>query len=193
MFKVPQTAGAPGWIVFTYENDVPVCVWITAHECRKLKCIVDERICGDTIFKVERVGPTEYALADVWMFNGNCVFACSTFKQRYDWARELLNEFFFCVPGVTIDIIHKGDIEGVAIRGYESYSDDVNARGCFEEADGSLMMRVKKMALPDCYEVEGGGYLRVPTLAASKHLASLGPSFQIRCKKADAESWLAVI
>ena len=195
MFKVPQTTGTPGWIVLTYENDIPVCVWITPHESRKLPCIADERICGDTFLRVEKIGENEFAVADIWMYNGNCVFACSTFEQRYNWLKTLLSTFTRCVENVTIDLIHKSDLDfnQIQIRGFECYSNDMNKSGYFVEDDGTRMMKAKKLHFPDCYEVEVGGYLRVPTLTVSHHLRSLGDSFEIRCKKVDAESWSVVI
>jgi hypothetical protein len=45
------------------------------------------------------------------------------------------------------------------------------------------------MALPDCYEVEGDGYLRVPTLKLSEELRKLGDSFKLRCTKEEDGSW----
>ena len=45
------------------------------------------------------------------------------------------------------------------------------------------------MLLPDCYEVKGGGYLRVPDLKTSRYLRTLGESFTIACKKAEDGSW----
>jgi len=194
LFKVPQTNGIPGWIVFTYENDIPVCVWITMHECRKVPCIVDERICGDTFLRVEKIGDMDFAVSDIWMYNGNCVFACSTFQQRHEWLEKLLSKFTSCVPGVTIDLIHKNDLDmtEVRLRGYESYLDETGKHGFFEEDDGSQLVKVKKLALPDCYEVLSGGYLKVPDLKTSIYLRSFGKEFEIRCKKNDDGSWINV-
>lgn len=168
---------------------------MTPHECRKLPCIADERICGDTLLRVEKIGPLEFAVADIWLYNGNCVFACSTFEQRYEWLQKLLSTFTRCIENVTIDLIHKSDLDfnQIQIRGYECYIDEMGKTGYFVEDDGTRMMKVKKLQLPDCYEVEGGGYLRVPTLSLSHHLRSLGDSFQLRCKKMDAESWSVVV
>lgn len=194
MFKVPQTTGIPGWIVFTYENDIPVCVWITMHEFRKLPCIVDERLCGDTFLKVEKIADMDFAVSDIWMYNGNCVFACSTFEQRYEWLQKLLSTFTSCVPGVTIDLIHKSDLDmtEVHLRGYESYLDEINKSGFFEEDDGTQIVKVKKLTMPDCYEVLSGGYLKVPDLKTSLHLRSLGKEFEIRCKKNNDGSWTSI-
>lgn len=194
LFKVPQTAGIPGWIVFTYENDIPVCVWITTHESRKIPCIVDERICGDTFLRVEKIGDMDFAVSDIWMYNGNCVFACSTFQQRYEWLQKLLSTFTSCVAGVTIDLIHKSDLDmsEVRLRGHETYLDEIGKSGFFEEDDGTHVIKVKRLAIPDCYEVSKGGYLKVPDLKTSLHLRSLGQEFEIRCKKNEDGSWTII-
>lgn len=169
-----------------------MCVWITTHECRKLPCIVDERLCGDTFLRVEKVGELEYAVSDIWVYNGNCVFACSTFQQRYEWLKSLLSQFTTCVEGSTIDLIHKSDIDfsQIKIRGYECYMNEINKHGYFvDSVDDTKFVRVKKLPIPDCYEVDGGGYLRVPTLEVSEKLRKMGSSFEIRCKKVDEDSW----
>lgn len=171
-----------------------MCVWITPHESRKLTCIADERICGDTLLRVEKIGDKEFAVSDIWLYNGNCVFACSTFQQRYEWLQKLLSTFTDCIENVTIDLIHKSDLDfsQIEIRGYECYTNEIGKSGYFVDDDGTRMLKVKKLQLPDCYEVESGGYLRVPTLTMSHHLRSLGDVFEVRCKKADEESWNVV-
>ena len=45
--------------MFTYENMIPVCLWITKSVSKKVPCVVDERICGDTFLKVEQIGELE--------------------------------------------------------------------------------------------------------------------------------------
>lgn len=180
--------------MFTYENDIPVCVWITTHESRKIPCIVDERICGDTFLRVEKIGDMDFAVSDIWMYNGNCVFACSTFQQRYEWLQKLLSTFTSCVAGVTIDLIHKSDLDmsEVRLRGHETYLDEIGKSGFFEEDDGTHVIKVKRLAIPDCYEVSKGGYLKVPDLKTSLHLRSLGQEFEIRCKKNEDGSWTII-
>lgn len=189
MFKILQTSGIPGWIVFTYENNIPVCVWISTQECRKLPCIVDERLCGDTFLRVEKIGKLEFAVSDIWMYNGNCVFACSTFQQRYTWLKTLLTQFTSCIDDVTVDLIHKSDLDmsQIKIRGYECYTNEINTPGFFIES--SSTRKIKKLSMPDCYQVEGGGYLRVPDLKTSEYLRSLGNEFELPCEKVDEDSW----
>ena len=192
--KIPQTTGIPGWIVFTYENNIPVCAWISAQECRVLPCIVDERICGDTFLRVEKIGKLEFAVSDIWMYNGNCIFACSTFQQRQDWIQTFLSTFTKCVENVTIDLIHKSDLDmtQIKVRGYEYYSDTIGEKGIFAEAEVPAVkntVKIKKLSLPDCYQVEDGGYLMVPDLKTSEYLRSLGNEFELPCEKVDDEYW----
>jgi len=194
LFKVPQTIGYPGWIVFTYENSTPVCVYITQQECRKVPCIVDERLCGDTFLKVEKVGDLDFAVSDIWMYNGNCVFSGSTFEQRYKWLKDLLERFTRCIEGVTIDLIHKDDLDlnEVRLRGYECYTDEIGKFGIFEEYDGTKILTVKKLSIPDCYEVEGGGYLKVPDIKTSVYLRGLGKTFQVKCVENEDGGWSVI-
>jgi hypothetical protein len=179
----------PGWIVFTYENKTPVCLWITTNECKKMPCIIDERICGDTFLKVEKIGPLDFVVSDIWMYNSNCVFACSTFKQRYDWLYKLLNRFTTCVEGITIDLIHKEDLGDVKIRGYEEHTDINGKPGYFVEKDDTELLNIIALTIPDCYEVKQGGFLRVPDMKTSIFLRSKGSTFTCRCIKFDEEFW----
>ena len=190
MFRVPQTTGHPGWIIFTYEENVPVCLWVSAVECKKVPCIVDERLCGDTFLKVERIGELDFVVSDIWMYNSNCVFACSTFKQRYDWLFKLLTKFTRCIEGVTIDLIHKLDLGDVQIRGHEYHPVDTpGCHGYFAQNDGTEIFDVVRLPMPDCYEVSGKGFLRVPDLKTSVFLRQQGQTFKCRCKKYDDEFW----
>ena len=189
-FQVPQTAGQPGWIVLTYEKKMPVCIWITEKECKKLPCIVDERICGDTFLKVEKTGPLDFVVADIWMYNSNCVFACSTFRQRYEWLQKLFSRFTTHVPGVTVNLIHKSDIGGLKLRGYEQHNDEnIGRPGFFIEKDNSELLDIVRLGTPDCYEVVGRGYLNVPNLKVSLFLRSKGERFKCRCVRHDEEFW----
>lgn len=193
-FRVSQTSGIPGWIIFTYENDKPICVWASKNECKKVTCIVDERLCGDTFLKVERLSEFEYAVSDIWIYNSNCVFACSTFKQRYDWLKDLLSTFTQCIEGVTIDLIHKDDLDNVSIRGYEEHDDETIGKfGYFVEKDDSEILNIISLDIPDCYEIEGKKqYLRVPDIKTSLYLRSKGKKFTCRIKKFDEEFWSVV-
>lgn len=186
-FRVPQTVGQPGWIVLTYEGKMPVCLWITERECKKLPCIADERICGDTFLKVEKIGPLDFVVGDIWMYNSNCVFACSTFRQRYEWLQKLLSRFTTHIEGLTVDLIHKSDLGDVKIKGYEEHNDEIIGRpGYFDDSE---LMDIIKLATPDCYEVVGKGYLNVPNLKTSVFLRSKGERFKCKCIPYDGEFW----
>ena len=189
-FRVPQLKGIPGWIIFTYENNIPVCIWVSKQECKKLVCIADERICGDTFLKVEKVGKLEFVVSDIWMYNSNCVFACSTFRQRYDWLSKFLSRFTHCIEGLTIDLIHKSDINDLPINGYEEYPEEtVGKQGYFVPNDDSEVLQIIKLNIPDCYEIPGKGYLRVPNIETSRYLRTKGSTFTCRCKKYDDQFW----
>lgn len=154
-----------------------------------MPCIIDERICGDTFLKVEKIGPLDFVVSDIWMYNSNCVFACSTFKQRYDWLYKLLNRFTTCVEGITIDLIHKEDLGDVKIRGYEEHTDINGKPGYFVEKDDTELLNIIALTIPDCYEVKQGGFLRVPDMKTSIFLRSKGSTFTCRCIKFDEEFW----
>lgn len=192
---MPQTTGITGWIVLTYDNSIPVCLWISTQECRKIPLIVDERLCGDTFIRVEKIGNLQFVVSDIWMYNSNCVFACSTFRQRYEWLKDLISTFTSHVPG-TVKLIHKSDLQPtVKIRGYEEYSEDkIGSLGYFSEAkDPGIIVNVTKLSTPDCYIIdEDRGYMRVPDIGTSFYLRSLGDSFKCRCVDNQDGSWSLV-
>lgn len=190
-FRIEQTKGTQGWILFTYDNTTPVCYWITSQECEKLPCIVDERICGDTVLRVERLSALEYVVADIWMYNSNCVYVCSTFRQRYEWTKKFLSEFTRCVDGLTIELIHKSDLEpGYYLKGYEEHPEEPGRNGYFvEKGEDGELVEVVKLSVPDCYEIVGKGYLHVPDLKTAMYLRSKGTSFSCRCVPHEEEFW----
>jgi hypothetical protein len=160
---------------------------MTTHESRKVQCIVDERLCGDTFLRAEKISNFEFVIADIFMYNSNCVYACSTFEQRYVWLKQLMERFMNHIPG-TARFIHKSDLTTQKLKGYEVHLDDVGKPGYFLEEDTSSV-DVTKLPLPDCYEVVSGGYLRVPDLKTSEYLRSKGQKFRCRCSKNEDGSW----
>lgn len=190
-FRVPQTNGVSGWLIFTYENQIPVCLWITNTASKKLPCIIDERICGDTFLRVEKIGPLEFVVADIWMYNSNCVFATSTFEQRYNWLKSFLPMFTSHVPGM-VKLIHKSDVSNANIKGYEEHPTEIAKPGYFVERDESEIVHFTKMSLPDCYEsVPFTGFLKVPDMKTSFYLRSKGEEFDCKCVKT-GESWALI-
>ena len=156
-----------------------------------MPCSADFRICNDTLLRVEKLNKNEFVVADIWLYNSNCIFACSTFQQRYDWLKEWLDMFVYHFPGM-IKLIHKSDLIKPQVRGYETYTDDIGTKGYYRDDDGTQIVTIKKLSLPDCYEVEDGGYLRVPSLQLSKELRLLGDTFKLRCVKEEDGSWSKV-
>lgn len=188
-FRVPQSTGISGWIVFTYEGNIPVCLWVSGSKVEKVNCIADERICGDTFLRVEKISDDTFVVSDIWVYNSNCVFACSTFKQRYEWLKDLLSTFTSHVKGVTIKLLHKSEYTG-QIKGYEDHPDDLIGKpGYFVEDMDYEVLTVTKLNIPDCYEISGKGYLRVPDIKTSIYLRSKGDTFQCKCSKYDDEFW----
>lgn len=188
MFSVPQTTGQSGWLVLTYEKSMPVCFWATSRECTPIPCCVDERLCGDTFIRCEKIR-NDYIVSDIFIYNSNCVFACSTFEQRYEWLKELLR-FFGDIPGFP-RLVHKSKLEKHhKIRGQEMYLDEIGSSGYYVE-DAGDMVKIKKHTIPDCYIVEDS-YLRVPDLKTSQYLRTLGEEFTLRCSKNDDGSWSLV-
>ena len=190
-FRVPQTTGKPGWLVFTYDNNIPVCVWMTPQECFTVPCSADERICNDTIMRVEKVSDTQYVVADVLMYNSNRITSCSTFQQRYEWLQAWLPMFTFHAPG-TIQLLHKSNWTGKH-RGFEVYTSELGKPGYFTDASVGERVTLVKLPIPDCYEIKGTGeYLRVPTIETSKFLRTKGSLFSAECINNGDGSWSLV-
>jgi len=122
------------------------------------------------------------------MYNSNCVYACSTFSQRYDWLAKLL-ELFVRFNSASVEFLHKSKLELHPIRGYEEHPEEVGKHGYFADKDKSELMTITKLSIPDCYEIVGKGYLRVPDLKTSIYLRSKGDTFSCRCVKYDDEYW----
>jgi hypothetical protein len=177
-----------GWIVLSYDNNVPVCSWITARESCVIGVCLDERLFGDTIFRAEKVGNT-YVISDVFVYNSTCIFNISTFKQRYDWSKEIIARFYR--PGLAV-FIHKSDLpENTRLRGHEVYDFKEGSHGCFVEVDDSDT--VIRTEIPDVYTVVGKqGYVLVPNLKTSVYLRSMGAEFKIKCIAKDG-NWEVIL
>lgn len=184
-FQVPQTTGILGWIVLSHENNIPVCTWITARECYTIPVCLDERLFSDTIFRAEKLGNT-FILSDVWIYNGTCVFALTSFKQRYDWIQQMLARFHKTAKGL-VRMMHKSEVTDMKLRGYEVYTHEEGAHGCFIEQD---LVTVLKTDLPDVFTVQNReGYLRIPNLATSQYMRSKVFPCSMKCIIRDDGSW----
>ena len=193
LFKVCQTIGIPGWLLFTYdEHKIPVCIWTDIKGSSSLlNCIIDERICGDTIFKAEKIDNMNYVISDIWLYNSIHIFNETNFQYRYDWLKLLLSMFTSYHEGVTIRLIHKSQLDNTfGIRGYEYYSDKHGSNGIFSDYQ---TFSVKRLKLPDCYELSNGDYLNVPTIEISRYLNKLGDTFTCKCKYNTDKFWDVII
>ena len=171
----------------TYEKNKPTCFWVTTTEVTRVQCIADERLFGDTIFRAERIGQLEFVISDIFIYNSNCIFACSTFEQRYVWLSKLL-EFTSSSTG-TAKLIHKSKIDSKQkLRGYEDHVDKSGSHGFFVDLEDPNIVEVTKLAIPDCYKVQEG-YLKVPDLKTSVYLRSKGEKFKCKCRKNEDGSW----
>ena len=171
--------------MFTYDQG---CHWVSSKETIQLNCIMDERICGDTIFRAEMVSKNKFMISDVWLYNSSCIFAYTNFEQRYTWIPKILNRFHKHFEGF-VSLIHKSQIETFSSKGSECYTDDPGTVGFFVE-ELTNMHWVTKSEIPDVYKLDGfDGYLRVPSLELSQYLRTLGNRFQIECTKNEDDSW----
>jgi hypothetical protein len=177
-----------GWIVLTYDNNVPVCSWITARESCVISVCLDDRLFGDTIIRAEKVRD-QYVISDVFIYNSTCIFNTSTFKQRYEWTKELLTRFYR--PGLAV-FVHKSDLpNNIPLRGNEVYDFKEGSHGCFVEVDNSET--VIRTEIPDVYTVVGKqGYVLVPNLKTSVFLRSKGPEFKLKCVQKDG-NWEVIL
>lgn len=192
-FTVPQTTGDSGWLIFTMYNNNPVCLWASTHDCCIVPCSVDERICGDTFMRVERISSLEFVVSDIWMYNSNCVFACSTFSQRYIWLKGFLSKCIGTVPG-CLKVIHKSELSNsIRIKGYETYIEGSPGKpGYFTDSIRETQL-IKKLGIPDCYEVlPSKGYLSVPDFKTSAWLRKQGPQFECECVPNEDGFWTIV-
>ena len=161
-------------------------MWITSRECVSIPCCVDERLCGDTLLRCEKI-KNDFIVSDILLYNSNRVFACSTFEQRYNWLKVLL-KFITPIPNFP-NFIHKSELQKHhKTRGVETYTDEIGSSGYYSDLDGALV-KFKKLTLPDCYVCQDGSYLRVPCLRLSEYFRTLGSEFELRCKENGDGSW----
>ena len=184
-FKVPQTSGILGWIILSYEKNIPTCTWMTARDTIQLPIVFDERFFGDTIFRAEKIEKDTFVISDIIYHNSNYIFGCSNFIQRYDWLKLILARFHTPVDGLT-KLIHKSDLPKTPLRGYEVYTDVPGSTGFFVEDDKKT---VTKGEIPDVYFIEES-YVRVPDLKTSVFLRSKGTTFELKCSQHSDGSWV---
>jgi hypothetical protein len=142
---------------------------------------LDDRLFGDTIFRAEKIGAL-YVISDVFMYNSTCIFGLWTFKQRYDWIKQILERFYR--DGLA-KFIHKSELPAdIKLRGHEVYDFKEGSHGCFVELDDQET--VIRTDIPDVYTVVGKqGYVLVPDLKTSVFLRSKGSEFKLKCVQKD--------
>ncbi len=157
---------------------------MTSRDTIQLSVVFDERFFGDTILRAEKLNKDTYVISDILYYNSNYIFACSTFRQRYDWLEKSLSRFHTHVDGMP-KFIHKSNLPKCSLRGYEVYNDVPGSFGFFVEDDKK---QITKGELPDVYLIEDS-YVRVPDLKTSVFLRSLGTSFELKCSQESDGSW----
>jgi hypothetical protein len=152
---VPQ--GRNEWIVLAQEG----CFLVTPKESKKLSIVLDQRLFGDTIFKVEQTSRDTYNILDVWMYNSSCIYAGTTFKQRSNWLVQIINTFHKHIAGLT-------KLTHIQLN----------------------TITVQKSKIPDVYHVKDhDGYIRIPDLKTSRFMRSKGDEFELCCVKED-DYWI---
>jgi hypothetical protein len=128
------------------------------------------------------------------MFNGTSVFDYTTFEERQARLRTLYSTFYTpCPPFESFCIQLRSELTDV--RGKEYYTNERGARGIFVEDNPSEdEIEIVKTSIPDVYRIPTKGeYLSVKTLALSKYLRSLGPSFHLRCLNNNDGTWTPLL
>jgi hypothetical protein len=159
-----------------------------------IRIVWDERCFEDTIFRVEKTS-THLYLADVWMFNGVPIFDKTTFEERQTLLKSLFQFYTHCKSFETYHIDLRENVPDV--RGREYYTNERGARGVFIEdkpSEDETIQEIVKTDIPDVYKlVTNNEYLRVPTLALSQYLRSLGPKFTLKCSNNKDGTWTPLL
>lgn len=164
-------------------------------EFNQVRIVFDERCFEDTIIRVEKTS-THLYLADVWMFNGACMFDRTTFQERQEFLKTLFATFYTPCPAFeSIQLDLRDNVTD--IRGREYYTNERGARGVFIEdkpSDKIVLHEIIKTDIPDVYRiVSNGEYLRVKTIVLSHHLRTLGSRFKLRCENNNDGTWTPLL
>jgi hypothetical protein len=193
VISVPQGKGIPGWLVLS-RNPTPTALFVNRNgDIQPIRIVWDERCFEDTIFRVEKTS-THLYLADVWMFNGVPIFDKTTFEERQSLLKSLFQLYTPCKSFETYRIDLRENVPDV--RGREYYTNERGARGIFIEdkpSEDESLQEIVKTDIPDVYRLSNGDYLRVPTLALSQHLRSLGPKFTVKCSNNKDGTWTPLL
>jgi hypothetical protein len=130
--KVPQFAGNPGWLHLTQnEHGDPVALFVDKQDrIEVLYLVMDERLFSDTVLRVVRLGPWQYVVYDLAVFNGQPYTETRTYSERQTKLRELLDAFHF--PDLIALRLPEDVPEwDTPVRGYEYYDDAPGTLGVF--------------------------------------------------------------
>lgn len=130
--KIPQFAGSPGWLLLTHnEHGDPVALFVDKQDrIEVLYLVMDERLFSDTVLRVVRLGPWQYVVYDLAVFNGQPYTETRTYSERQTKLRELLEAFHF--PDLIALRLPEDVPEwDTPVRGYEYYDDAPGTLGVF--------------------------------------------------------------
>ncbi len=130
--KIPQFAGSPGWLLLTHnEHGDPVALFVDKQDrIEVLYLVMDERLFSDSVLRVVRLGPWQYVVYDLAVFNGQPYTETRTYSERQTKLRELLEAFHF--PDLIALRLPEDVPEwDTPVRGYEYYDDAPGTLGVF--------------------------------------------------------------
>ena len=187
---MPQGNGAPGWLWLT-RNPIPVAYWIPRQDSavpEPIHIVMDERCFEDTLLRVERTR-THIYIADVYMWNGMSLYSSTTFEQRQTYCANLLALYTSCPAFETYALLSRADVP--ECRGYEHFVQEKGAKGVFVPVQPTVETEsIVRTDIPDVYKLPAHNeYLRVKTLALSKHLRGLGAAFNLPCVRNEDGTW----
>lgn len=98
-----------------------------------LNCVMDERVCCDTIFRALRIYDDMYLLCDLWVLNGMFIHSHLNFTDRMRKIADILE--WFHSPDFVAFIQHDDVPHDIPIRGYEYYDTQLGSTGIFVAVD----------------------------------------------------------
>jgi hypothetical protein len=133
--KIPQYAGAPGWLLLTHnEANQPIAMFVDTKDTQTiLPIVMDERLFSDTVFRVVQLGPSVFLVCDIRYLNGRCVYEQMAYTDRRALVETLLDEFHD--TDLTALISYAKVPVTSSVRGWEQYDETPGSMGVFLPAD----------------------------------------------------------
>ena len=95
------------------------------------------------------------------MYNSSCIYAGTSFTQRTNWIKEILNTFHHSIDGLA-KLTHLKQNTVI----------------------------VKRTSIPDVYSIKNHeGYVQIPDIKTSRFMRSKGDEFELNCKQC-GEFWV---